>query len=218
MISQLTTLLTQLTTLLLEIINQLGYLGIFIGMTIESSFFPFPSEIIMIPAGALVAQGKMNLGIVFAMGLLGSLTGALINFFLAMYLGRTTIDFLVSKYKRILFLDKEKIKMSDAYFKKHGEITTFIGRFIPVIRQLISLPAGFSKMNLFKFCLFTSLGAGAWVAILIYIGYLVGNNAALIEQNMHIVLVILLILAGIISIIYILLNRKLKRKLLDGRY
>ncbi len=218
MISQLTNLLTQLTALLLAIINQLGYFGIFVGMTIESSFFPFPSEIIMIPAGALVAQGKMNLGIVFAMGLLGSLTGALINFFLAMCLGRTTIDFLVSKYKRILFLDKEKIKMSDVYFQKHGEITTFIGRFIPVIRQLISLPAGFSRMNLFKFCLFTSLGAGAWVAILIYIGYLVGNNAALIEQNMHIVLIILLILAGIISIIYILLNRRLKRKLLDGRY
>ncbi len=214
MISQLTELISQLTIILLSIINELGYLGIFIGMTIESSFFPFPSEVILIPAGALVAQGKMTLWIVFVAGLLGSLAGALINFFLAMYLGRTTIDLLVSKYKKILFLNKEKIKQSDDYFRKHGEITTFVGRFIPVIRQLISLPAGFSRMNLFKFCLFTSLGAGAWTAILIYIGYLCGNNATLIQENMHIIIFLLLIFAGIIAIIYVLLNRKLKRKII----
>jgi membrane protein DedA with SNARE-associated domain len=184
-------------------------------MTIESSFFPFPSEVILIPAGALIAQGKMTIGAVFIAGLLGSLTGALINFFLAMYLGRTTIDFLVSKYKRILFLNKEKIKQSDDYFRKHGEITTFVGRFIPVIRQLISLPAGFSRMNLFKFCLFTSLGAGAWVAILIYLGILFGNNATLIQENLHIITAIVLLLMGIVGILYILLNRKLKKKIVD---
>ncbi|MEN7981892.1 MAG: DedA family protein [Nanoarchaeota archaeon] len=216
MISKLIELVSQLTILLLEIINELGYIGIFIGMTIESSFFPFPSEVILIPAGALIAQGKMTFGLVFIAGLLGSLAGALINFFLAMYLGRTTIDLLVSKYKKILFLNKEKIKQSDNYFKKHGEITTFVGRFIPVIRQLISLPAGFSRMNLFKFCLFTSLGAGAWVAILIYLGYLFGNNAILIQENLHIIMFILLIVVGIISILYILLNRKLKRKIIPN--
>jgi membrane protein DedA with SNARE-associated domain len=211
----ITELITQLTVTLLSIINELGYLGIFIGMTIESSFFPFPSEVILIPAGALIAQGKMTIGAVFIAGLLGSLTGALINFFLAMYLGRTTIDFLVSKYKRILFLNKEKIKQSDDYFRKHGEITTFVGRFIPVIRQLISLPAGFSRMNLFKFCLFTSLGAGAWVAILIYLGILFGNNATLIQENLHIITAIVLLLMGIVGILYILLNRKLKKKIVD---
>ncbi len=209
-------LIHQLTILLLNIINELGYLGIFIGMTIESSFFPFPSEIILIPAGALIAQGKMTLGAVFIAGLFGSLAGALINFFLAMYLGRTTIDMLVSKYKRILFLNQEKINQSDNYFRKHGEITTFVGRFIPVIRQLISLPAGFSRMNLFKFCLFTSLGAGAWVMILIYLGYLFGNNATLIQENMRVILFMLLIIVGIITIIYILLNRKLKRKIIPN--
>lgn len=211
----ITELITSLTVTLLSIINELGYFGIFIGMTIESSFFPFPSEVILIPAGALIAQGKMTFGLVFISGLLGSLAGALINFFLAMYLGRTTIDMLVSKYKKILFLNEEKIKQSDDYFKKHGEITTFVGRFIPVIRQLISIPAGFSRMNLFKFCLFTSLGAGAWVAILIYIGILFGNNADLIHSNLRIILFIVLILVGIISILYILLNRKLKRKIVN---
>lgn len=214
MIDKLIDLVSQLTIILLNIINELGYIGIFIGMTIESSFFPFPSEVILIPAGALIAQGKMTFGMVFAAGLLGSLAGALINFFLAMYLGRTTIDFLVSKYKRIIFLNEAKIKQSDDYFRKHGEITTFVGRFIPVIRQLISLPAGFSRMNLFKFCLFTSLGAGAWVAILIYLGVLFGNNADLIQNNLHIITIIVLLLMGIVGILYILLNRKLKKKII----
>ena len=170
-------MLDSLVQLLLAFINQIGYLGIFLGMTLESSFIPFPSEIIMIPAGALVAQGQMSFLIVFFMGLLGSLTGALINFFLALFLGRTTIDFFVDKYGRFIFISQDKLKKSDDYFKKYGEITTFVGRLIPVIRQLISLPAGFSKMNLKKFCAFTSLGAGLWSLILISVGYFFGNNS-----------------------------------------
>lgn len=204
----ITDLITQLTVTLLSIINELGYLGIYIGMTIESSFFPFPSEVILIPAGTLIAQGKMTFWMVFISGLFGSLTGALINFFLAMYLGRTTIDFLVSKYKRILFLNAEKINQSDKYFQKHGEITTFIGRLIPGIRQLISLPAGFSRMNLFKFCLFTSLGAGTWTLILIYLGYLFGNNATLIQENLHIITILVLATAGVIILSYIWKHKK----------
>ena len=95
---------------LLLIINQLGYLGIFLGMTIESSFFPFPSEIILIPAGALVAQGKMSFLLVLLAGILGSLVGAFINFFLALYLGRTTVEFLLSKYGKVLFLSKKSLE------------------------------------------------------------------------------------------------------------
>ncbi|MCW8965667.1 MAG: DedA family protein [Candidatus Pacearchaeota archaeon] len=206
----ITNILTQLTLTLMSVINELGYIGILIGMAIESSFFPFPSEVILIPAGVLASQGKMSLGIIFLMALIGSLIGALVNYFLAMYLGRTTIDLLISKYKRILFLNKEKIKQSDKYFQKYGEITTFVGRLVPVVRQLISLPAGFSRMNLFKFCIFTSLGAGAWAAILIYIGYLCGNNSALIQENLHIITALLLVLAGIIFVLYFLI-KKLKK-------
>ncbi|MAH03833.1 DedA family protein [Candidatus Pacearchaeota archaeon] len=198
----------QIIVIILSIIKGLGYFGIFVGMVIESSFFPFPSEIILIPAGALIASGEMSFILVFLAGLLGSLVGALINFFLALYLGRTSIDLLISKYGKILFINKEKLKKSDNYFKKHGEITTFVGRLIPVIRQLISLPAGFSKMNIYKFILFTSLGAGIWTLILIYVGYFFGNNSAWISTNMSLITLILLLFSLIVLIIYILLKKK----------
>ena len=187
---------------LLAIIAKFGYLGIFIGMTIESSFIPFPSEIIMIPAGALIATGQMTFFWVFFAGLLGSLVGALINFFLAFYLGRKTINFLILKYGKFFLLGIRGLERSDIYFKKHGEITTFLGRLIPVVRQLISLPAGFSKMNLFRFCLFTSLGAGIWTFILIYLGYLFGNNSELIKANMNLIFLVISIFLLIILISY----------------
>ncbi len=191
---------------LLLIIQKLGYFGIFVGMLIESSFFPFPSEIILIPAGALVAKQEMVFWAVLVAGILGSLVGALINYFLAFYLGRRAINALINKYGKILFIKPEHIEKSDKYFKKHGEITTFIGRFILGIRQLISLPAGFSKMNLFKFCLFTSLGAGIWSLILIYLGYVLGSD---LSADYKAPLAIALILfAAIISIIYIIHNKR----------
>jgi len=193
---------SQIVDGLLAIIANFGYLGIFIGMTIESSFFPFPSEVIMIPAGALIASGQMTFFWVFFAGLLGSLAGALINFFLAFYLGRKTINFLILKYGKFFLLGKRGLERSDIYFKKHGEITTFLGRLIPVVRQLISLPAGFSKMNLFRFCLFTSLGAGIWTFILIYLGYLFGNNSELIKANMNLIFLVISIFLLIILISY----------------
>lgn len=197
--------LSSLINNFLLLINNLGYIGIFMGMTIESSFFPFPSEIILIPAGALVAQGKMNLLSVFIAGLLGSLVGALINFFLALYLGRKAVDILIEKYGKRFFISKESLKKSEKYFKKHGQLTTFVGRLIPGIRQLISLPAGFSKMNIFKFCIFTALGAGLWTLILIYLGYFLGNNALALRTNLSIITILL---ACIIIIGYILYRRR----------
>jgi len=132
----------------------------------------------------------------------------LINFFLALYLGRATVDFLISKYGKVFFITEKRLKKTDDYFKKHGDITTFIGRLIPVVRQLISIPAGFSRMNLFKFCLFTGLGAGIWTAILIYVGYFFGNNTVWLNENLKIITLILLLFSLIILVIYILRNRR----------
>ena len=203
----------QIIDLVVVLVGEMGYLGIFIGMVIESSFFPFPSEAILLPAGVLVAKGEMNFFIVLVLGIFGSLCGALINFFLALYIGRSGMDFLISKYGKVIFLTKEKLKNSDKYFEKNGEITTFVGRLIPVIRQLISIPAGFSKMNVFKFSLFTSFGAGLWVAILIILGMLFQNNISFIEENMMALSIIMLLSSAIIVIIYLLKRNKRKKKL-----
>ncbi len=201
-----------LIEILVNFVNDAGYLGIFIGMMLESSFFPFPSEVVLMPAGALVASGEMSFFLVFIAGLFGSLVGALINYFLALRLGRPIVDILVVKYGKAFFLSERKIERADNYFKKHGEITTFVGRLIPVVRQLISLPAGFSKMNIFKFSLFTTLGAGIWTFILIYLGYLFGNNSELIKANMNLILLAILLLSAIILIIYLIAHRKRKIK------
>lgn len=199
--------LSQLVEALLSLIGELGYIGIFIGMTIESSFFPFPSEVILIPAGALIARGEMAFLPVFFAGLLGSLVGALISFFLAFFLGRKTVDFLISKYGKFLFITRKKLKKSDYYFKKHGEVTIFIARLIPLVRQIISLPAGFSKMSLFKFILFTALGAGIWTALLIYVGFFFGSQ---VESTLKLITLTIMLISLSIIIAYILVNKKKK--------
>jgi membrane protein DedA with SNARE-associated domain len=201
-------LFQSIVNFLIELINSLGYLGIFIGMSIESSFFPFPSEVILIPAGVLVSEGKMSFLLVFLAGVLGSIIGAWINYFLAFYLGRGAINKLTDKYGKFIFIDKTSIEKSEKYFEKHGEITTFIGRLIPGIRQLISIPAGFSKMNFTKFTLYTALGAGIWSLILIFLGYWFGENQELIYNNIKLFLVLFSIL---VIGIYILVKKKKRR-------
>lgn len=201
-------LFSQFTNFLLNFINSIGYIGIFLGMTIESSFFPFPSEIILIPAGALIAKGEMVFPLVFIAGLFGSLVGAMINFFLALFLGRGAVNFIVSKYGKFFFIRGWEIKKSDKYFKEHGEITTFIGRLIPGIRQIISIPAGFSRMNFFKFILFTGLGSGLWSLFLIYVGYFFGSNSLWISKNANFMTIITLLFSLIVLIIYILYKKR----------
>ena len=128
------------------------------------------------------------------------------NYYLALHLGRRVCNLLIDKYGKFIFIDHNKLLKSDLYFKKHGQSTTFFGRLIPVIRQLISIPAGFSKMPLGKFVLFTALGAGVWSGILIYLGVIFGDNIELVNQN--ITVISLVILGLILLFILIKLIRK----------
>lgn len=156
---------------IVQTVGDWGYVGIFLMMFLESSFFPFPSEVVMIPAGYLVYQNKMNALLAFTCGVGGSLAGALLNYWIAYKMGRA---FILKYGKYVFFTPKNMQKMED-FFVHHGHISTFIGRLIPAIRQYISFPAGLCKMDLSKFCFFTSLGAGIWVGILMWIGYSLGG-------------------------------------------
>ena len=149
-----------------------GYPGVFFLMAIESSFIPFPSEIVMIPAGFHIHQGDMRWAPTLAAGALGSLAGAWINYGLALKLGRP----FFLRYGKYLLAPPEKLERAEAFFLRHGEFATFTARLLPVIRQLLSLPAGMARMNFFRFSLYTAAGAGIWVAVLTVIGYWVGAN------------------------------------------
>jgi membrane protein DedA with SNARE-associated domain len=161
-----------------SVVDYLGYQGVILLMFLESSFVPFPSELVMPQAGYLASQGKMDLGLAIFMGILGSWLGALLNYYLALRLGR---PFFV-KFGKYLFCPPETFAKVENFFREHGEIGTFTGRLIPVVRQYISLPAGLAGMNMFRFLFYTGLGSGIWVAILAYIGYVAGYNEALVKK------------------------------------
>lgn len=196
---------------LLNTIGSMGYLGIFFLMFLESTFFPFPSEIIMVPAGYLAFKGEMNLYIVVIVGIIGSVVGALFNYYLAMHFGRK----FILKYGRYFFIKKETLDKLETFFFKHGELSTFNGRLIPGIRQLISLPAGLARMNIVKFSLYSALGAGIWVIVLVALGYLLGSNEALISEYLRSATVIALISVILITIFYVVRNRRRKEILED---
>ncbi len=182
-------------------------------MFLESTFFPFPSEIIMIPAGYLAYQGEMNLYLVVLIGILGSVLGALFNYYLAMYFGRK----LLLKYGKYVFIKEETLNKLEAFFQKHGELSTFNGRLIPGIRQLISLPAGLAKMNMVRFSFYSALGAGIWVVVLVALGYLLGSNEALISKYLHTATIIALLCVAFITVFYIVRNKRKKEILQEDR-
>ena len=167
--------------LLVGLVGQMGYFGIFFLMTIESSFIPFPSEVVMIPAGYLAQKGELNLYLAILVGTLGSLVGAYVNYALAYGLGRPFFE----KYGKYLFVSREDFERACRFFTRYGPFTTFIGRLLPVIRQLISLPAGLAAMGLAPFSLYTALGAGLWVSVLALLGYLVGDNDVLVRAYLE---------------------------------
>ena len=154
-------------------LDHLNYWTITFLMAIESSFIPFPSEIVIPPAAYKAAIGDdLNVFGVILFGTLGANIGALFNYYLARFLGRPIVyKFANSRFGHMCLLDQSKVEHAEAYFEKHGAISTFVGRLIPGIRQLISIPAGLSRMKLAPFMLYTTLGAGIWNAILAALGY-----------------------------------------------
>ena len=171
----------QIIQWLLDTIGVMGYPGIFLLMAMESSVIPLPSELVMPPAGYLAFQGQMNLGAAILCGTAGSLAGAYINYFVSHRLGRP----LVLKYGRYVLITPEKFERVERFFLRHGEISTFIGRLLPVVRHLISIPAGLSGMHHLKFSFYTLAGAAIWCSILTGIGYFIGENQQLIMQYSH---------------------------------
>ena len=154
-------------------VENANYLFVFIFMTIESSFIPFPSEVVVPPAAYLACTGSdMNFGLVIVFATLDALTGAFINYYLALWIGRPIVyRFANSRFGHACLIDQAKVEKAEAYFDKKGAISTFVGRLIPAVRQLISIPAGLARMNIGVFALFTALGAGIWNIILAGLGY-----------------------------------------------
>ena len=201
-------MLHDIIQLIVDTVGAWGYLGIFLMMALESSFFPFPSEVVMIPAGYLAYKGEMNIVLAILAGIGGSLTGALFNYWLAMKFGR---PFILRYGKYVLFKEQSLQRMED-FFARHGHISTFTGRLSPAVRQYISLPAGLARMNLAAFSFYTSLGAGIWVTILAVLGYTIGHNEAALRDNLKLITLITLGVVAVIVLLYVRL--KLRKKII----
>ena len=192
--------------------QNMNYATITILMTVESSFIPFPSEIVVPPAAYIASQpdSHLNIFLVVLFATIGAVLGALINYFLAIYLGRPIVHkFAGSKLGHILLLSEEKIINAELYFNKKGKISTFVGRLIPGIRQLISIPAGLARMNIANFLLYTFLGAGIWNAILAFLGYILHGQQDLINKYSHELSYIFLALV-VLFIVYMVIKQVMK--------
>ena len=192
---------------LVTTIGAMGYPGIFFLMAMESSIFPVPSELVMPPAGFLAQQGKMNIGLAILCGTFGSLFGAYVNYFAARHLGRP----LLLKYGRYVWITEEKFTRVENFFLRHGEISTFLGRLLPVVRHLISLPAGLAGMGHLRFSLYTLLGAGIWVTVLTYIGYFIGEKQELIMRYSHQAVILVILTSAVILAVYIWVQLRRQR-------
>lgn len=184
-------------------------------MAVESSFIPFPSEVVIPPAAYIASKpdSTLNIFLVVAFGTLGALIGAFINYYLALWLGRPIIyKFAESKLGRLCLLSKDKIVTAEEYFVKHGKTSTLVGRLIPAVRQLISIPAGLARMNVFHFALFTTIGAGLWNSVLALLGYLAQGQQELIDEYSHELSIVILALMAIVIIYFIIKKLCLKPK------
>jgi len=193
--------------------SNMNYYSITALMTVESSFIPFPSEVVIPPAAYIASKpdSHLNIFLVILFGTLGALIGAYINYGLAVWLGRPILyKFADSKLGHLCLLSSEKIIKAETYFNDHGKSSTFVGRLIPGIRQLISIPAGLAKMNFFSFTMYTTLGAVVWNSLLALLGYIAHGQADLIDKYNKELSVIVLAILGLV-ILYFLIKYLLKK-------
>lgn len=201
--------------------NNMNYLSITLLMTVESSFIPFPSEIVIPPAAYVAGKEDstlhatdnypINVLLIVLFGTIGAMLGAIINYLLAMWLGRPIIyAFADSKVGHLCLLSSEKVKKAEDYFNDHGKVSTFVGRLIPGIRQLISIPAGLSKMNFGQFLLYTFLGAGIWNIVLALLGYIAHGQMDLIHAYSHELSIAIMALLAV-AVIYFIAKTIIKR-------
>lgn len=188
------------------VMNEIGYLGIFLGMFIESTIIPLPSELIMIPAGIASAKGLMNIYLVAFYGTLGNVLGAVFSYYLAFYIGRSFL-FKAGKY---FFVKPNTILKIEEFFKNHGAISVFIARLLPGFRHFISLPAGVAKMNIKLFCFYTTLGSAIWTTILAMLGYFIGDNEELIAKYLKEILTIIFGILILITCYMVLIKPTLR--------
>lgn len=197
-------ILEQFVPWLVETIGRMGYPGVVALMFLESSFFPFPSEVVVPPAGYLAATGRMNLYAVIASGIIGSLLGAIFNYWISLRFGRP----FFKRWGKYVLVGEKTLDRAEAFFEQHGHISTFIGRLIPGVRQLISLPAGVARMRMDLFLLYTAVGAGIWVAVLAFIGYWVGNNQELVAGYLDRATVWMLAGCAALAVLYVIRHKR----------
>ena len=212
-------MLEHLVNWLLQTLRDVGYPGIVALMAMESSILPVPAELVMPPAGYWVAKGEMNAWIVLACGTVGSVLGALANYWMAHVLGRA----FVRRFGRYVLLSERSLDRAERFFADHGEISTLVGRLLPVLRHLISIPAGIARMSVSRFVTFTALGAFAWCAVLTGIGYFLGRHEDALPSHEEVQryvgrvmwIVVPLILVGVT--IYVIRHRRRRAAAMAGK-
>jgi len=207
----LESILTPVANWIKDFISEMGYLGIVITMAIESFNVPLPSEIIMPFSGYLVFEGKFTMLYASIAGALGNLLGSIANYYLGYYGGRPFVE----KYGKYFLIKKHDLVIADKFFDKHGEATVFFTRVLPIVRTFISLPAGISRMNVFKFSVLTFIGALPWCWFLTWAGYKFGENLETFRKYWHVFdyVVAILILILIVWITLFLVKRAMKEKI-----
>ena len=192
------------------VIGSIGYAGVFLLMVAESMVLPVPSEAVMPFAGFLAADGRLSAAGVILFATLGSIVGSLIGYIIGKFGGRP----FVTGWGRYLLLDREDLELTDRFFRRRGSITILVSRFIPIVRHLISIPAGAGGMKLFPFILFTVIGAGAWNAFLTWCGWVLKKNWAVVLRYSHVIDIVVLALLAALVVLYVLrhVRRRLKRR------